>query len=115
MRIKTFEAPTMQEALALAKTEFGDNAVVLNTKHVKTGGLLGLGGTGRVEIMAAADDAPGDSEWGKGVSLLTSNLQPPTSKPGEGASFPISNEWRGESYSQQVVSVAERSGMSSTQ
>lgn len=56
MRIKTFEAPTMQEALALAKMEFGENAVVLNTKHLKTGGVLGLGGTGRVELMAAADD-----------------------------------------------------------
>lgn len=56
MRIKTFEAPTMQEALALAKMEFGENAVVLNTKHVKTGGVLGLGGSGRVELMAAADD-----------------------------------------------------------
>lgn len=46
----------MQEALALAKSEFGENAVVLNTKHVKTGGLLGLGSTGKVELMAAADE-----------------------------------------------------------
>ena len=46
----------MQEALALAKSEFGENAVVLNTKHVKTGGLLGLGGAGKVELMAAADE-----------------------------------------------------------
>jgi flagellar biosynthesis protein FlhF len=57
MRIKTFEAPTMQEALALAKMEFGEDAVVLNTKHVKSGGLLGLGGSDRVELMAAADES----------------------------------------------------------
>lgn len=57
MRIKTFEAATMHEALMLAKIEFGENAVVLNTKHVKTGGLLGIGGSDRVELMAAADDS----------------------------------------------------------
>lgn len=57
MRIKTFEAPTMQEALVLAKNEFGENAVVLNTKHVKSGGLLGIGGSDTVQLMAAADDS----------------------------------------------------------
>ncbi|MEN6358121.1 MAG: flagellar biosynthesis protein FlhF [Armatimonadota bacterium] len=56
MRIKTFEAPTMQEALVLAKMELGEDAVVLNTKHVKAGGLLGLGGHGKVELMAAIED-----------------------------------------------------------
>ncbi|MCE5324272.1 flagellar biosynthesis protein FlhF [bacterium] len=56
MRIKTFEAPTMQEALVLAKMELGDDAVVLNSKHVKAGGLLGLGGHGKVELMAAIED-----------------------------------------------------------
>jgi flagellar biosynthesis protein FlhF len=58
MRIKTFEAPTMHEALLLAKNELGDNAVVLNTKHVKAAGMLGIGAGERVELMAAVDDAP---------------------------------------------------------
>ena len=57
MRIKTFEAPTMQEALTLARHELGDDAVVLNTKHVKAGGILGLRGQGKVELMAAIDDS----------------------------------------------------------
>lgn len=56
MRIKTFEAPTMQEALTLARQELGDEAVVLNTKHVKAGGILGLRGQNKVELMAAIDD-----------------------------------------------------------
>lgn len=59
MRIKTFEAPTMQEALVLAKMELGEDAVVLNTKHVKPGGLLGLVGHGKVELMAAIEDSRG--------------------------------------------------------
>jgi len=56
MRIKTFEAPTAQEALALAKMELGEDAVVLNTKHVRAGGLNGLRGGTKVELMAAADE-----------------------------------------------------------
>lgn len=57
MRIKTFEAATMQEALTLARTEMGEDAVVLNSKHVKAGGVLGFGGGTRVELMAAVDDS----------------------------------------------------------
>lgn len=57
MRIKTFEATTMQEALTLARAELGEEAVVLNSKHVKSGGVLGLGGGTRVELMAAVDDS----------------------------------------------------------
>jgi len=47
----------MQEALTLARAELGEEAVVLNSKHVKAGGVLGLGGGTRVELMAAVDDA----------------------------------------------------------
>lgn len=46
----------MQDALAQARAELGEDAVVLNSKHVKSGGMLGLGGGTRVELMAAVDD-----------------------------------------------------------
>ena len=46
----------MQDALALARAELGEDAVVLNSKHVKAGGMLGLRGGTRVELMAAVDD-----------------------------------------------------------
>jgi len=48
----------MHEALLLAKNELGESAVVLNTKRVKAGGVLGIGGGEHVELMAAIDDAP---------------------------------------------------------
>ncbi|MFQ3548295.1 MAG: flagellar biosynthesis protein FlhF [Armatimonadota bacterium] len=54
MRIKTFEAATMQEALARVKQELGENAVVLNTRYIKGDGSIGQ--AGRVELMAAVDD-----------------------------------------------------------
>lgn len=47
----------MQEALLLARNELGEDAVVLNTKHVKTGGILGIGGADKVELMAAIDES----------------------------------------------------------
>ena len=75
MRIKTFEAPTMQEALTLARYELGDNAVVLNTKHIKSGGLLGLRGQEKVEVMAAIDDA--GSEQINQTPMPAAKLQTP--------------------------------------
>jgi flagellar biosynthesis protein FlhF len=58
MLIKTFQAPTMQEALVLARTELGDDAVVLNTRQVKSGGILGLRSSSNVELVAAVDNEP---------------------------------------------------------
>ncbi len=51
----------MQEALSLARQDLGEDAVVLNTRQVKSGGLLGLGGSNKVELMVAVDDEPSNS------------------------------------------------------
>ena len=57
----------MQEALSLARAELGEEAVVLNTRYVKAGGVLGIGGATRVELTAAVDDAaPSRPPIGKG-------------------------------------------------
>ena len=61
MRIKTFQANTMPDALAQARAELGEDAIVLNSKYVKAGGVLGLVGSTRVELMAAVDDLSVDS------------------------------------------------------
>ena len=39
------------------KLELGREAVILHTRRFKTGGMLGLFGNERVEVMAAVDDA----------------------------------------------------------
>jgi flagellar biosynthesis protein FlhF len=57
MRIKTFEAATLQDALSLAKQELGEDAVVLNTRHVKANSLLGLRAGTKVEVTAAVDES----------------------------------------------------------
>jgi flagellar biosynthesis protein FlhF len=50
MRLKTFKAPTMKEALRIIKHDLGQDAVVLNTRKVKT-----PSGETTLEITAAID------------------------------------------------------------
>jgi len=45
----------MPDALARVKNELGRDAVILHTRSIKRGGLLGLGGRWLVEITATAD------------------------------------------------------------
>ena len=53
MTIRTFNARTMAEALALVKQELGKHAVVLHTRTLKRGGVLGLGAKTLIEVTAA--------------------------------------------------------------
>ncbi len=56
MKIKTFRALTMQEALRAIKTELGPEAVILSTKRVRHGGrLFGMFGRSMIEVAAAID------------------------------------------------------------
>jgi flagellar biosynthesis protein FlhF len=55
MRIKRFEATTIQEALRRVKQDLGPEAVILYTKKFKRGGLFGLFGQERAEITAGLD------------------------------------------------------------
>ncbi len=55
MRIKKYEAETMQKALFEVKKDLGQDAVILHTKTRKKDGLLGLWGKEMVEITASAD------------------------------------------------------------
>ncbi len=55
MKVKKYEAPTLQEALLLVKTELGSEAVVLHTKKFQKGGFLGLGKKEMVEVLAATE------------------------------------------------------------
>jgi flagellar biosynthesis protein FlhF len=58
MNVKRYRAATMREALEQVKQELGEDALVLDTKRVTSGGILGLGGREMVEIRVAAE-APG--------------------------------------------------------
>jgi flagellar biosynthesis protein FlhF len=52
-QLERFEARTMSEALAKIRSKFGDEAMILGTRTVRRGGLLGLGGRKVVEVVVA--------------------------------------------------------------
>src|SRR3954470_3548672 len=51
MQVKKFEAATMAEALKVIKRELGPEAIILSTKHIKSG--FGLMSKASVEVTAA--------------------------------------------------------------
>ena len=52
--IKKYRATTTREALEMIKRDLGDDAFVLETKRVKTGGFMGIRSKMQVEVSAAA-------------------------------------------------------------
>lgn len=55
MRVKRFVADTIQEAIALVKADFGQEAVILHTKKVRNKGIFGLFKRPKVEVIAATE------------------------------------------------------------
>ena len=58
MRIKKFIGATSKEAVDKMREEFGEDAVILNTRRLTKGGLLGIGSGEYIEVTAAFDEAP---------------------------------------------------------
>lgn len=58
MKVKKYIASTMAEALTQIKQELGSDAVILNSKQIKVGGVLGLFKQNKLEVIAALDENP---------------------------------------------------------
>lgn len=58
MRIKRYEASSVQEAIAMARMDLGPEAMILYTRFLGRKGLFGLFGEKRYEVMAAVNDGP---------------------------------------------------------
>jgi len=80
MKVKKYQAPTMPEALDKVKNEFGDDAVILSSKAVYTGGFLGLFRKKQIEVVAAIEPESPQSKQKKQRSsnetLLKSKQKP---------------------------------------
>lgn len=55
MRVKKYIANNMPEAMDLIRLDLGPNAVILHSEKVKQGGIMGLFGKTKLEVMAAVD------------------------------------------------------------
>ena len=58
MRIKKFTGNTVNEAKEKMRQEFGDDAVILNTRRISKGGVLGMGSGEYFEVTGAFDESP---------------------------------------------------------
>lgn len=56
MKIRRFVANDMQEALSKVKSVMGNDAIILQTRRYRKGGLFGLFGRSMVEVTAAVDE-----------------------------------------------------------
>jgi flagellar biosynthesis protein FlhF len=77
MNVKTFQAPSMGEALARVKTELGTDAVILHTKAYRRGGVMGIGAKEVVEVTAGLDVkvAPRKKAAASGQSAVATALK----------------------------------------
>lgn len=55
MRVKKYVVDSMSDALQQIRTDLGKNAIILNTKPIKTGGFLGMFRKKKIEVIAAID------------------------------------------------------------
>ncbi|WP_163101522.1 flagellar biosynthesis protein FlhF [Peribacillus alkalitolerans] len=87
MKVKKFVAPSMGEAMKLVRSELGNEAVILNSKVVYSGGFLGLFKKRSIEVIAGVDSkqqeqqVPKIKEKTKKISLDIEKSQLPTKEP----------------------------------
>lgn len=81
----------MSEALARVKADLGSDAVILHTRTVQTGGVLGVGAKSQIEIVATRDarvtSNSSQSRSGPPLSGPTSVTGPDSSSPTEGGRY----------------------------
>lgn len=58
MKIKKYKASSLQEAMKYIRKDLGQDAVILNSKVVYTGGFFGLFQKKNIEVIAGIDDDP---------------------------------------------------------
>ncbi|MDE3020156.1 MAG: hypothetical protein KGI53_14160, partial [Nitrospirota bacterium] len=79
MKIKTFQALTMSDAIRSIKEELGPDAVILSSKQIRKGsGVFGIFGRPMVEVAAAVDAralASRSRTGGPGKSALDASLR----------------------------------------
>jgi flagellar biosynthesis protein FlhF len=79
MRVKRYVVDSMPDALQKIRSDLGKDAVIINTKEIRSGGFLGLFGKKKIEVIAATDTA--GAEVPKPVSQSTPQKPRPNIQP----------------------------------
>ncbi|MBB5179292.1 flagellar biosynthesis protein FlhF [Planomicrobium koreense] len=62
MRLKTYIVENVVDAIPMIKRDLGSDALILNTKKIKTGGFLGFFQTDKLEVIAAVESKPSEAQ-----------------------------------------------------
>jgi len=77
MRVKTFEATSMQEALSIVKQDMGEEAFILSTRTKQRRNATGLGEEAVIEVTAAVDEGEAPPEPARAPASGIYGLRPP--------------------------------------
>ncbi|RDB33800.1 AAA family ATPase [Exiguobacterium sp. RIT594] len=75
MMVKRIIANSVSEAMELVKQDLGNDAIILNTRQIKVGGLFGLFAQKKVELVASVEEHPIEKII-QPVKQVTAELQP---------------------------------------
>ncbi|MDT7041902.1 flagellar biosynthesis protein FlhF [Candidatus Nitronereus thalassa] len=93
MKLKRFEALTLQEALGAVKAELGSDAVIVSTRRINKGGrFLGLLSQPMIEVTAAVDRGASPKESKKTVDDQNRRVSMPV-KPKAEPEFVAERHW----------------------
>ncbi|NMI02500.1 flagellar biosynthesis protein FlhF [Paenibacillus sp. SZ31] len=98
MRVKQYVVETMPEAMLQIRKDLGSDAVILSTKEIKVGGVMGMFRKKRIEVVAAVDKEE--------------NKQ--TTKPAQNQFTPVPRAFVPEAYRQTARSFVAASDESAT-
>ncbi|MEV2907081.1 flagellar biosynthesis protein FlhF [Paenibacillus larvae] len=71
MRVKRYVVDSMPDALQKIRTDLGKDAVIMNTKEIRSGGFLGFFSKKRIEVIAAIEQE----------NTVKTAKEPPVSRP----------------------------------
>jgi flagellar biosynthesis protein FlhF len=90
VKVKKYRASSMNEVMKLIRKELGNDAIILNSRVVQTGGFLGFFNKRSIEVVAALDTKPietvqpilKDQQKGIDISIpkLNSTIKTPVDK-----------------------------------
>lgn len=104
MRIKKYVVESLPEAMQQIRSDLGHEAIILNTKKIKTKGFLGFFRKQQIEVIAALD--PEKKERVESIPIRPSNSIHSTSSNVKPSSEPVkkSIQVKAEADSQEVIS-----------
>lgn len=97
MRVKRYVVDSMPDALEKIRIDLGKDAIILNTKSIKTGGFLGFFSKQQIEVIAATDEK-GQPERDKRSAIATTERPKPV----------VTTQSAKQAYQRQVPDVAPK-------